>query len=308
LADEDSIRARIDVLRSFPVVRGLSASSATVLEMEVTCELLRAIGRTVPTLDQLRERLFPRIDIDDVVEDIVAFRRASRWARSAMTSSADARNYSQQAETQQRQHTSQEQSARSSVPLRYKLVAMMTRYAIYGLTKIVPRLTPLRELVDGGPQRKKVNHTSILMSVMGVTDLGMPKDFPEEDFVPIYMFHQEVKRILRSIRSEDVESGQHHNLLQQISPYSCLGYSLQMAVKRARMRQPKPYIVSDEVDADHIIFSPYVDCMFVDKRTLEFVRQEVRRGSTLPHGAGANLKRNGPLSAVLDAVTRRQAD
>jgi hypothetical protein len=65
-------------------------------------------------------------------------------------------------------------------------------------------------------------------------------------------------------------------LLPQLHPYKTPGYSLGIAVDRARQLSGNRTEAGDQIDVDHITFAPYVDVLFVDKRTFTFLNQELR--------------------------------
>lgn len=65
-------------------------------------------------------------------------------------------------------------------------------------------------------------------------------------------------------------------LLPKLNPYKMPGYSLGMAINRARQLSGNLAETGDQVDESHITFAPYVDMLFVDKRTFAFFNQELR--------------------------------
>ena len=50
-----------------------------------------------------------------------------------------------------------------------------------------------------------------------------------------------------------------------------------MAVARARARHSTAPTASDQLDEEHVSFGPYVDLLFVDKRTAGYLTEEFRR-------------------------------
>ena len=65
-------------------------------------------------------------------------------------------------------------------------------------------------------------------------------------------------------------------LLPKLHPYKVPGYSLGMAINRAWLLSGNRAETGDRVDDDHVTFAPYVDVLFVDKRTFAFLNRELR--------------------------------
>lgn len=65
-------------------------------------------------------------------------------------------------------------------------------------------------------------------------------------------------------------------LLPKLNPYKMPGYSLGIAINRARQLSGNRAETGDQVDDSHITFAPYVDALFVDRRTFAFLHQELR--------------------------------
>ena len=90
--------------------------------------------------------------------------------------------------------------------------------------------------------------------------------------------------------------------LYKIDVADCPGFLLRMALLRAIKTSDKKYAPSDWVDVNHIVYAPYVDIFYSDKRTLDFLEKETRAKSfRLEKSLIANISRNVPLEdAIMD--------
>lgn len=64
--------------------------------------------------------------------------------------------------------------------------------------------------------------------------------------------------------------------IEKINLASCPGFSLRTALLRAFRSSDKKIVPSDWMDANHIVYAPYVDIFFADKRTYDYLCEETR--------------------------------
>lgn len=93
--------------------------------------------------------------------------------------------------------------------------------------------------------------------------------------------------------------------LKKLNPDICPALSLRMALTRVRrsgaVEKTKR---SDLTDEDHLVYAPYVDRFFVDKRTYAHLEQEIKRKPPrLESSFLSNIRRIGQLSDVLNEIT-----
>lgn len=91
-----------------------------------------------------------------------------------------------------------------------------------------------------------------------------------------------------------------------VDPYALPGVSLRFAVERARRRATRGRVgeQSDVLDADHVMFAPYVDLAFVDRRTYGYVESERKaRPHLIAPGADSSLRFAPDLARVESAIT-----
>ena len=99
------------------------------------------------------------------------------------------------------------------------------------------------------------------------------------------------------------------DVANQLRPYDAPGYSLEMAVSRARVRHSRNPKASDLVDEEHVVFTPYVDVIFVDKRTKAYLEEEVRRGDgRINYDPSGKLARASNLDGVLEVLRVRASN
>lgn len=85
---------------------------------------------------------------------------------------------------------------------------------------------------------------------------------------------------------------------------SCPGFSLRTVLLRALHSSYKKFDPSDWVDADHIVYAPYVDIFFADKRTCEFLHQETRNQPfRIKKSLISNIRRIVPLNKLLKEIS-----
>lgn len=92
-------------------------------------------------------------------------------------------------------------------------------------------------------------------------------------------------------------------LVNRLHVFRAPGTGLGMAVRRARRKHNRAPVASDQTDAEHLAFAPYVDLMFVDKHTRGLVKQEVRRADgRIPKGAADSVTQVRDLSEVAERI------
>ena len=77
-----------------------------------------------------------------------------------------------------------------------------------------------------------------------------------------------------------------------------------MAVSRGQDRSNQKAVSSDEPDRAHIVFLPYVDLAFADRRTVGFLEQYAKAGERVDalRAHLRCLRRSGPPETILAAV------
>jgi hypothetical protein len=90
----------------------------------------------------------------------------------------------------------------------------------------------------------------------------------------------------------------------KINLSSCPGFSLQMALLRAFRSSDKKIVPSDWLDANHIVYAPYVDIFFADKRTCDFLHKETRNQAfRIEQSLISNIRRIVPLNKFIEEIS-----
>ena len=110
------------------------------------------------------------------------------------------------------------------------------------------------------------------LSGMEVTPTLRPTDLPAAN-VFFSSAREKVKQIVEAL---NIPLPFLMALLPKLNPYKMPGYSLGIAINRARQLSGNRAETGDQVDDAHITFAPYVDALFVDRRTFGFLNQELR--------------------------------
>ena len=137
------------------------------------------------------------------------------------------------------------------------------------------------------------------LSGMEITPPLQPTDFPAASF-----FYASAREQIRQI-TEDFNTSLPLlvTLLPKLNPYKTPGYSLGIAVDRARQLSRNRAKAGGLIDNNHINFAPYVDVLVVDKRTFTFLKQEFRDRPeflvALPEG---RVRRAGSIHQLEEAL------
>jgi len=92
--------------------------------------------------------------------------------------------------------------------------------------------------------------------------------------------------------------------IEKINLSTCPGFSIRTALLRALRSSDKKIDPSDWMDADHIVYAPYVDIFFADKRTYDFLRKETRNQPfRINKSLISNIRRTVPLNKLLEEIS-----
>lgn len=152
--------------------------------------------------------------------------------------------------------------------------------------------------------RQEKNKRDALVRSAGLKGLGIAAKVPDEDLIEVSGFFSLARIQLSSLGLVlGIPESQMLTILPSLDPYLSPGFRLKLAVERARKRAGQLTTSGDLVDSDHIMFAPYCDVLFVDKRTLAYAVQEERdRPSLLPPGSTNHLRRAASAEAILKAI------
>ena len=95
-------------------------------------------------------------------------------------------------------------------------------------------------------------------------------------------------------------------VITELDPYECPGYSLAMAVERARHLSELHSEPGSIVDMQHVMLMPYVDVAFVDRRTFEFLQAGTRREKRpIPKARITNICKQHSLDSLRVEIESR---
>jgi hypothetical protein len=305
LSDRASVERRLQVVRSFSPIHCKPAGADLVLRLEVQFQLFNLLGFQPQVRRSALETLFPKVDFDELHGATVGLQPLFKLMRAAHETGADASNASKQAG----QLGPSLSMGRAIDPTQLDSAAI--EEAFESVLQDVPSdvQAVMRQMYQQVRTsiRDHGNARQALASIYNLTEVEVLTYIADTDLAAVSGFfnsaRQEVHAILERVAADPSVAEQ---LVRRLDPYAAPGFSLQLAVQRARKRHPKPDNPGDDIDVAHIEFAPYVDVLFVDKRTLGFVRQEARDNQIrLAPGVVSAIERAGTLERVADVIATR---
>lgn len=291
LGDVSSLLRRLDVLREFPVIRCLPASSTDVLRNEIRASLENVSLEIQVSL--LRDRIFPIADRAIVAAQTVETQPLFHLMADAIKTSTSAESLSKQARPVTPLKLSQadidwDELYRDSL-------AMVTEASDAGSELHQMLLTIFDQTFER--IRGHGSARNALISLFGLSAVKVVRKIPDDDLSSAHVFYSTAREEAVALASE------HHinpetllSRVDEICMYDCPGFRLKLAAQRGRRTHPKEPEPGDQTDEDHVMFAPYVDLLIGDKRTVGFVSQRTRNPFLqLPEGAIANIKRVADL-------------
>jgi hypothetical protein len=303
LSDRTSVARRLQVLDDFPIIRCKPAGYDLVLQLEIAFQLARARGLEPNVTASALATLFPKSTAIDVSAAVNQYPWILAAMRPAHETGAEASNYAKQAEQQTRGVRKRKLRTPSGVD-EHQIESLLEST----LAELPPQVqTTVRDMWNRVRDtiRERGGLRLGLEEVFGLSDLAIRHKIPDADLPSISVFYDTARTHWSSIASpaEMVASDPY---MQRLDPYAARGFALQLAVRRGRKRHTKPDEASDEIDVAHIAFAPYVDVLFVDKRTLGFVHQERRDNpALLPFDFTNTIERAGSLQRVEEILVSR---
>ncbi len=312
LADAESIRRRLRAVAMFPIIRCGYFLSRSVLKYEIQTQLVGLSLDKVPQYSALRADFFPLSTTRDFKQAVISVEERFKHMRLELSAGAKMENIFKRDMAEVREAMRQ-----AGVSWNSRFVNTNTQEA-RETAKILMR----RVLQAGGEQLREVseqlvdNYFDLIEhgdsdrdaweSVYGIREYPITKHIPNQDLDDVKLFFLLAQEQARSVsRFLGQTPGKFEVLVPHLNPYNCPGFRLKLAVTRARQRAPKCAEAGDEVDSDHLMFAPYVDLAFVDKRTFEFLKQEARRVTLLlPPDANARLRLAPTLQKVREEIEK----
>jgi hypothetical protein len=304
VADAASVARRFAAMADFGTLRGGQASSDQALRLELQIEFFRMLGFGVDAQHSGLDSLFAPADLRVLQATTVALQPIFRLMREAHTLGADAENTSKQATL-------------AGPPLNIRrritpeiLEASAAHPALQEAADSNPEVAETMRAMSNLVESKIREHGTVraaLEDLYNLVDVDVRDTLLDSDLASASVFfaaaREEAESVLRAI-GRDLED--RDALVRKLNPYQLPGFALQLAVQRGRKRHPKADRAGDQLDVAHLGFAPFVDVLFVDKRTLGFISQEGRRQTaSLPADASTNIFRAGTLNQVAGIIAQR---
>lgn len=298
------VAARLATLRLLQPLRGIPAGSAGVTMFEITEQIRRLVGVVSGRhIDRGRQHLFPALAFTKVKEVVDQHAvHLDRWNAIGQV----------QAELQG--------NARFLMPVKKGIhvdPARMTAFlrsvqesVLRGLSRN-EAVDTFRDLGDRAIEALNAadgNLWEANLKRLGISEVSCLSEIRPEDFGKAAGFYEAAREFASDVAtSVNTDSSTVLRLVNQLRPYDAPGYSIEMAVARARARHSQKPTAGDQVDEEHVCFAPYVDLMFVDKRTKAYIEEEVRRGDgRVAYDPTAKLVRPRNISDALAAIVRNR--
>lgn len=300
LPTDASVRRRLAVLEDFPAIRGGQATEDLLLRFEIQLQCYAVLGFSPDIRRSALDGLFPENSASSIAKDTIVGAPLFRFMRTAHEQESDAWNAGKAAESMGRLNLSkaidpERVSAIDSDSLldEASSASPHVRGWLASLFSVIQH-----SILSLSSPRRALEH------LFDLADVAVLKSIPDADLSQAAMFYstarEEAPKVLARL---GLEAGTAEELVCELSPYSAPGFSLRMAVLRARRQHPKPDKPGDPVDSAHVCFAPYVDLLLADRRTVGFVEQEIRdRPALVARGSATSVRRSVPLNRLTEML------
>jgi hypothetical protein len=271
---DERVRTRAKAISELSPLRGIPAGSAGVMVREIIAQVRRIVGSSdSDVLADGRRALFPIMSRRTLFETLDI--QTPQFSRFNMIGDAQARLQT---------------NARSLPPIKKDTRVdpiVMENFIRSKQKELLTALPPsiaadlARELGERAIDSVKAANGNLWqanLARLGISNIRCLSDLQYEDYSKAAGFIEMATEFAEDIgKGAGINKSEVLKLVNELNPYDAPGYSLEMAVARARARHSHNPTASDQVDEEHVTFAPYVDIMFVDKRTQAYLTEEVRR-------------------------------
>lgn len=272
LGDATNIAHRMHILEIFPVLRSAGQSSADITGREIIQQLCLALGGGVESRLQLLDRVAPYTSTSAVAGEVQALLPQLRAVSSAFTDSAAA------------------ETAKLRIP-------NLAPRSLRAPTQITPEMIAnARALMDSSTEDPEMRaqmyrtmekilqnlpgatHREAMIRVSGLDGVPWIAEILDEDLAIVGAQHiraiEVAEDVLHRIGATPIDP---IALAAVLHPLGRPSTRLLLTVRRGRQRQASQTGRNDHIDEEHIAFTPYIDVMFVDKRTRHYLVTECQR-------------------------------
>lgn len=283
LADETSRQRRLDVIGQFPRdrIRFSHRGSAGLLGVEIVAEIRALTGGGRMPLEEIQRVLFAQT-FDDfttiVAENVEAFHRGLAGRSTLVAGFNDLAEVWREMETLRVAHKFPKVDLTDPNLDWEQMVRLMESTLPKGVedTPTGRALIGFIRLMNDLVKRHK-NVRRAVEELYGLRGMEVTPTLRQTDLAAASMFFASAREKIKQIaEASDIALPFLMALLPKLNPYKVPGYSLGIAINRARQLSGNRAETGDQVDDDHITFAPYVDALFVDRRMFAFLNQELR--------------------------------
>jgi hypothetical protein len=287
-------------------VRYSGLGSGSVLEAEIENQLCRltGAGRRPSSPDGLQGHLFPPSTPERIASDVSAtlagLRRNREFRQLSAWSSTQWKALREHARERGVKFPISEESPLS--PEAAELFAEnVSKLRIPAELDLVPDIVERVHRAARGrySQRRATEHLFALENTRAA------RMAPKIDLPELSIFMHFARRVAAEIDAKRSPNSRPVTpLVADLNPYACPGFRLRLARLRAQVSSRTPDAPGDLVDADHLLYAPYVEVMFVDKRTREYLAQEARRdgGRLLPPASIQRIRKAASLTDIVKEI------
>jgi len=283
LADETSRQRRLDVIGQFPRdrIRFSPRGSAGLLDMELLVEI-RALagGRRMPLKDIQRLLFGQRFDdfTSTVAENVETFHKSFNFRTTAAEGLNELAKMKQDMETLRVTHNLPKTNL-TNLDLDWDEIGPLMESTLRTSVEDTPAgrvlVAFVRRMNDLVKKHKSVQRA--FEELYGLSGMDITPPLHPTNLLAASVFFSSAQEQIKQVAEAcNIPLPSLLALLPKLHPYKTPGYSLGIAVDRARQLSGNRAEAGDQIDVDHITFAPYVDVLFVDKRTFTFLNQELR--------------------------------
>lgn len=283
LADETSRQRRLNVIEQFPRdhIRFSRGGSTELLDVELFMEICVLAGGRRKPVEEIQRLLFAQT-LDDfttiVVENIEAFNRGFAKRRILASGLNELAQMGRERETLRAEYNLPK-SDLTDPNVDWEQLGRLMESTLpknvddtHSGRMLLGFIRQMNDLVKTHKNSREASEELYGLGGMEVTPTLRPMDLPAAH-VFFSSAREKVKQIAEAL---SIPLPFLMALLLKLNPYKMPGHSLGIAVNRARQLSATRAETGDQVDDSHITFAPYVDALFVDRRTFAFLRQELR--------------------------------
>ena len=304
LNDEESIKRRFRLFNNFKIIRGENISSSRAFRLEIIKQLMASGFMVASNQIDFQSALFPPLpaaEMAEICDVIIHSLKQYNMLQNAQKMGAASSNYAKQAQNGLKPNFRKKVDMEL---LNSPDVESLFKSSISGLPAelqniVISNFSTLKNAIEeeGTPR-------AALVTLFGLSGLGEIKDVPDSDLPLVAHFFDIAKELLGELSSNyGLTLADSESVLNTLNPYRSISFLLHASIESARGQHPKEDVASDDVDTAHICFAPYVDLLFVDKRTAGFLRQEATKKPSLQDFLEKGIiKQGGTLERVAEAI------